>query len=257
MPIIQSVDRAFKILDLFNELNPELKVSEISSKLSLNKSTVHSLLKTLKEHDYVRQDPDSGKYSLGMKLVERSNFLMNSIDVRSIAKQSLVELSMETSLAVHLVILDGQTGVYIDKVDSPTAIIGYSRVGRRVPIHSSAVGKVLVAYQAEEVRNETLKHYDYKKQTEKTITNAKDFEEELQRVLRKGYAIDAEENEPGVTCLAIPIYDHSGRVTAAVSISAPSTRFSGEQIHPVISKLKQTGETISRKLGYTSTLSHA
>ncbi|SFJ47585.1 transcriptional regulator, IclR family [Halobacillus dabanensis] len=257
MPIIQSVDRAFKILDLFNELNPELKVSEISSKLSLNKSTVHSLLKTLKEHDYVRQDPDSGKYSLGMKLVERSNFLMNSIDVRSIAKQSLVELSMETSLAVHLVILDGQAGVYIDKVDSPTAIIGYSRVGRRVPIHSSAVGKVLVAYQSQEERNETLKDYDYKKQTEKTITNAQDFQEELQRVLTKGYAIDAEENEPGVTCLAIPIYDHSGRVTAAVSISAPSTRFSGDRIHPVISKLKQTGETISRKLGYTSTLSHA
>ena len=75
MPIIQSVDRAFKILDLFNELTPELKISEISLKLDLNKSTVHSLLKTLKEHDYIRQNPESGKYSLGMKLVERVKFL--------------------------------------------------------------------------------------------------------------------------------------------------------------------------------------
>ncbi|QAS53585.1 IclR family transcriptional regulator [Halobacillus litoralis] len=257
MPIIQSVDRAFKILDLFDELNPELKISEISTKLSLNKSTVHSLLKTLKEHDYVKQDADTGKYSLGMKIVERSNFLMNSMDVRSIAKPSLVELSMDTSLAVHLVILDGQSGVYIDKVDSPTAIIGYSRVGRRVPVHSSAVGKVLLAYQQEEARNEILKDYHYKKQTDKTITNDEDFQSELTKVLANGYAIDDEENEPGITCLAIPLYDHSGKVMAAVSISAPSTRFAGDQIHPIIYRLKQTGAAISKKLGYTSTLSHA
>ena len=175
MPIIQSVDRAFKILDLFNELTPELKISEISLKLDLNKSTVHSLLKTLKEHDYIRQNPDSGKYSLGMKLVERSNFLMNSMDIRTMAKPSLVELSVDTGLAVHLVILDDKTGVYIDKVESPNAIIGYSRVGRRVPVHSSAVGKVLVAYQSLDKQETILKDYNYEKFTEKTLTSHRTF----------------------------------------------------------------------------------
>ncbi|MFC7062417.1 IclR family transcriptional regulator [Halobacillus seohaensis] len=257
MPIIQSVDRAFKILDLFNEFTPELKISEISLKLGLNKSTVHSLLKTLKEHDYISQNVETGKYSLGMKLVERSNFLMNSMDIRSIAKQPLVELSMDTGLAVHLVILDGHTGVYIDKVDSPTAVIGYSRLGRRVPVHSSAVGKVLLAYQSEEARNEILENYHYQKHTEKTISTYQAFQEELTKVLENGYAIDDEENEPGITCLAIPIYDHASKVTAAVSISAPSAQFAGDHIHPVISKLKQTGVAISKKLGYSSTLAQA
>ena len=237
MPIIQSVDRAFKILDLFNELTPELKISEISLKLDLNKSTVHSLLKTLKEHDYIRQNPDSGKYSLGMKLVERSNFLMNSMDIRTMAKPSLVELSVDTGLAVHLVILDDKTGVYIDKVESPNAIIGYSRVGRRVPVHSSAVGKVLVAYQSLDKQETILKDYNYEKFTEKTLTSHRAFLEELAKVQELGYAVDAEENEPGITCIAVPIYDHDAKVAAAISISAPSTRFSGEQIHPVVARL--------------------
>ncbi|WP_181347855.1 IclR family transcriptional regulator [Thalassobacillus sp. CUG 92003] len=256
MPIIQSVDRAFKIIDLFDDLNPELKISEISTKLELNKSTVHSLLKTLKEHDYVRQDPETGKYSLGMKLVERSNFLMNSIDVRSIAKPTLIELSVDTGLAVHLVVLDGKTGVYIDKVESPTAIIGYSRVGRRVPIHSSAVGKVLVAYQSHDVQQDLLANYAYHQQTSNTITTADAFHAELHRVQENGYAMDAEENEPGVTCLAVPVYDHDRNVTAAISISAPSTRLAGEETERIIAKLKRTGLTISEKLGYPSTFMH-
>ncbi|MFQ3544184.1 IclR family transcriptional regulator [Halobacillus rhizosphaerae] len=254
MPIIQSVDRAFRILDLFNELTPELKISEISLKLDLNKSTVHSLLKTLKEHDYIRQNPESGKYSLGMKLVERSNFLMNSMDIRAIAKPSLVELSVETGLAVHLVILDDKTGVYIDKVESPNAIIGYSRIGRRVAVHSSAVGKVLVAYQPQKKKDEILKDYHYQTFTSKTLNSRQDFLNELDKVLKLGYAVDDEENEPGVTCVAVPIYDHEAKVAAAISMSAPSTRFSGEQIHPVVERLKQASRSISEKLGYTSTL---
>ncbi|WP_082232993.1 IclR family transcriptional regulator [Halobacillus massiliensis] len=252
MPIIQSVERAFKILDLFNEFTPALKITEISRQMNLNKSTVHSLLKTLKEYGYIKQDTETGKYSLGMKLVERSSLLMNSIDIRSIARQPLVELSKAANLSVHLVVLDGQAGVYIDKVDSPSAVIGYSRVGRRVPVHSSAVGKVLLAYQPQDVQNDILRNYRYVKQTDRTIVTKKDYIEELQRVIENGYGIDDEENEPGITCLAIPIYDYKARVMAAISISAPTARFSGGNIHTAITQLKETGAVISRKLGYSS-----
>ena len=108
MPIIQSVDRALQILDLFNEQNPELKITEISNKLDLHKSTTHSLLKTLKARQYIKQDPDSGKYSLGLKLLERGQFVLNSMDIRSIARKHLIDLSVDTGQTTHLVILEGK-----------------------------------------------------------------------------------------------------------------------------------------------------
>lgn len=221
MPIIQSLDRALRILDLFDELNPELKITEISTKLNLNKSTTHSLLKTLKLHGYIKQNSDTGKYSLGLKLLERSTFLMNSIDVRTIAKRSLVELSVNTNCTVHLVMLEGKTGVYIDKVESPDITIVYSRIGRRVPVHSSAVGKALLAFKPEEEVEKVLSDYQFTRQTDKTITSKEGFLKELNKVMENGYAIDNEENEPGVCCFAVPLYDHTGTVHAAISISSP------------------------------------
>lgn len=117
MPIIQSVERALNIIDLFNEQNTELKITEISTKLDLNKSTTHSLLKTLKQHNYIKQNTDSGKYSLGLKLLERGQYVLNSMDIREIARKHLIDLSVMTGQTTHLVILEGMNGVYIDKVE--------------------------------------------------------------------------------------------------------------------------------------------
>ncbi len=147
MPIIQSLDRALNILDLFNETDRELRITEISNKLGLNKSTAHSLLKTLKMHDYIKQNDETGKYSLGLKLVERGNYALSTLDIRTVAKPYLTKLSAISGQTVHLVVLDGKTGVYIDKVEGTAATIVFSRIGKRVPIHSSAVGKVLVAFK--------------------------------------------------------------------------------------------------------------
>src|SRR4051812_48942171 len=107
MPIIQSVERALQILDLFDEQTSELKITEISKRINLHKSTVHSLLKTLQAHRYIEQDVESGKYRLGMKLFERGNLLLQSMDIRSVARKYLLDLSVETGQTTHLVILDG------------------------------------------------------------------------------------------------------------------------------------------------------
>ncbi|MCT2537007.1 IclR family transcriptional regulator [Aquibacillus koreensis] len=251
MPIIQSIDRALRILDLFDERQQELKISEISAQLSLNKSTIHSLLKTLKQHDYIKQDLDTGKYSLGLKLVERGNYVLHSLDIRNVAKQPLTKLSDTTGQTVHLVILDGNAGVYIDKVEGAASIV-FSRIGRRVPIHSSAVGKVLTAFKKETELQAIVKEYDFFKQTVHTITSKEAFLQELKAVVKVGYAMDQEENEPGVCCIAVPIFDHKGDTSAAISISTTISNVTEEYKTSTIKQLKETALEISNKLGYTS-----
>lgn len=250
MPIIQSVDRALSILNLFDEYSSELKITEISERMHLNKSTIHSLLKTLQKHHYIEQNSENGKYKLGMKLFERGNFVIHHLDIRSIAKKHLVDLSLKTGHTINLVILDDKEGVYIDKVEGTSGTILYSRVGRRIPIHCSSVGKALVAFKQEEDLNRILDGYIYKKQTPKTITNEKEFLKELEGVKKRGYAFEREENEPGVCCFAVPIRDHMDQVIAAISLSMPSARLEMEDLDTVIALLKETGEKVSNQMGY-------
>ncbi|MFT9848359.1 IclR family transcriptional regulator [Aneurinibacillus sp. REN35] len=250
MPIIQSVERALLILDLFDEYETELKITDISARMNLHKSTVHSLLKTLQKFHYIEQSTENGKYRLGMKLFERGNFVIQNLDMRAVAKNHLTELSMKTGNTIHLVILDGKEGVYIDKVEGSSATVLYSRIGRRIPIHCSAVGKALVAFKSQTELGAILTDYEYGSNTPNTITSEKDFLAELQKVREQGFALDNEENEPGVACIAVPIRNHTGQVVAAMSMSQPATRLNTQTIEESMSMLKEAAQQISVKLGY-------
>jgi DNA-binding IclR family transcriptional regulator len=248
MPIIQSVERALKILDLFDASHQELKITEISRRLSLHKSTVHSLLKTLQAHQYIEQNKN-GAYRLGLKLLERSSQLVESLDISKLAKDYLASLSQQTGQTVHLVVRDRQEGVYIDKVEGNQAVIRYSRIGGRVPLHSSAAGKALVAFLPQEQISEVLQGYVYKVHTQHTLSSESAFRKELMQVRENGFAEDNQENEPGVYCMAVPIRNYSGGVVAAMSLSMLSTRVSKEDWKGYIDLLLQTGEALSSKLG--------
>lgn len=250
VPIIQSVERALRILDLFDEYHKELKITEISSRMDLHKSTVHSLLKTLQEHHYIEQNPDNGKYRLGMKLLERSSRLVQSLDIRQVAKSYLENLSKTTGQTAHLVILDGKEGVYIDKVEGEKAVIRYSRIGRRIPLHCSGVGKALVAFKPLEQLRAILKDYEYQKHTDYTIRTEEAFLQELELVKKRGYATDDQENEPGVFCIAAAIRDHSGETIAAVSISMLKARVTEEDKETYVRYLLQTADELSKRMGY-------
>jgi IclR family transcriptional regulator, KDG regulon repressor len=250
MPIIQSIDRALRILDLFDEYETELKITEISERMQLHKSTVHSLLKTLQSRNYIEQNAENGKYRLGMKLFERGNLVIRSLDIRTISKKYLIDLSVKTGNTVHLVILDGKEGIYIDKVEGSSATVLYSRIGRRIPVHCSAVGKALVAHKNGVELNEILDGYLYKQHTPNTLTNESAFIAELEKVRSTGYAMDREENEPGITCLAVPIWDHSGSVVAAMSMSQHSASVNDDKMDHTVQMLKEAANKISIELGY-------
>lgn len=250
MPIIQSVDRALRILDLFDENENEIKITDISNRMGLHKSTVHSLLKTLHMRGYIDQNPENGKYKLGMKLFERGNMVIHGLDIRKIAKTHLVDLSTKTGQTTHLGILNGKEGVYIDKVEGPKAVILYSRIGRRIPIHCSAIGKCLVAFKDKEELRKLLQGYVYDVQTSKTITNEEDFLIELELIGKRGYAMDNQENEPGVCCIAVPIHDHTGQVIAAVSMSTLVTQVDDAELERFTEMLKKEANGMSHKMGY-------
>lgn len=250
MPIIQSVERALKIIDLFDEHTTELKITEISERMDLHKSTVHSLLKTLQEHSYINQNPENGKYRLGLKLAERGNFVISNMDISKVAKKYLLELSEKTGQTVHLGVLDGRAGVYIDKVEGKQSIIRYSRIGRRLPLHSTAIGKVLLAFQNPAEIQRLLKDYHYQHQTTRTITNEAVFRKEIERIQEHGYAVDNEENEQGVRCVAVPIFNGKGQVLAAISISTLVSRISDQELSVFIELLKASCNELSEQMKY-------
>jgi IclR family KDG regulon transcriptional repressor len=250
MPIIQALDRALQIVDLFDEHTTELKITEISVRMGLHKSTVHSLLKTLMLHGYIGQDADSGKYKLGLKLIEKGQLMMQTLDIRAVAKKNLTDLCMRTGQTTHLVIMSGKEGIYIDKVEGVKAVIRYSRLGGRVPLHCSAVGKVLAAFQSEEKQRKLLSDYTITIHTPNTIGDMTRFLEELAQVRKQGFAIDNQENEPGVRCVAAPIYDHSRQTVAAISLSTMTTSVNDDEFQLLSDQLIAESIAISKLLGF-------
>ncbi|EMF5210866.1 TPA: DNA-binding transcriptional repressor XynR [Enterobacter roggenkampii] len=250
MPIIQSVERALQILDLFNEQATELKITDISKLMGLSKSTLHSLLKTLQLHGYIDQNPENGKYRLGMKLVERGHFVVGSIDIRQKAKGWLTELSQRTGQTTHLGILDGREGVYIEKIEGKLAAIAYSRIGRRLPVHATAIGKVLIAWLGETELNALLEGYQYTTFTPATLSSREALISALAQTREQGYALDSEENEQGVRCVAVPVWNHESRVIAALSLSTLTSRVDDAELANFREQLQQAGLALSRALGY-------
>ncbi len=252
MPTIQSVDRALQILDLFDDQNKEMKITDISARTGLNKSTLHALLKTLQARGYIDQNDDNGRYRLGMKLVERGNFVISSIDIRTVCNRFLVDLSTKTGQTTHLGILDAGHGVYIDKVEGQAAIITYSRIGRQLPLHCTAMGKVLVAFQDEQARERILEDYSYDPMTPRTITGEDAFLQEIATVREQGYAIDEQEHVKGVRCAAVPIFDHKGKITAAISLSTLTSIVNNRDFERYIGLLNSIGSEISVLIGHRS-----
>lgn len=252
MPLIQSVERALGILDLFSERETELKITEISQRMGLHKSTLHALLKTLQSLGYIEQSEANGPYRLGMKLFERGYLVLKTKDFVSVARPHLVRLAAETGQTTHLGVLDGHHGVYIDKVEGERSIIVYSRIGRRMPVHSTAIGKVLAAFQPKPVLQAILDDYDFEPITENTIASEAAFTAALAAVRETGFAVDEQENVRGVRCGAVPIWNHERRLVAAISLSTIVENIPMAEFEGFVGKLKKTGAAISRDLGWNS-----
>ncbi|WHH59278.1 IclR family transcriptional regulator [Petroclostridium sp. X23] len=247
--IIQSVDRALTIVETMYNAKEELGVTELADIIGLHKSTTFGLLSTLENRGFVTQNKDTGKYGLGLKFLEIGTEILENMDVRQIIKPYLRDLSEKYQETVHFAVEDDNMVVYIDKIESPRALVIKSSIGKRNPMHCTGVGKCLLSFMSEEKQNEILKE-PLEKYTDNTIVDPKNLNEEIDKIRKNGYSIDNEEIEIGLRCIAAPIFDYKGELLGGISISGPSTRMTDERIVELIEPLKSTASKISKSLGH-------
>ena len=252
--LVQTIERTSLILDILGQNPQGISIRELSTKIKLPKGTTHRLVSSLAYFGYARQDPKTRNYSLGLKLVELGNLLLGQLDLRKEAEPFLRDLAERTKETVHMVFLDRDEIVYIDKVEldhNPGGLRMASRVGLRNPAHSCAVGKVLLSHLTEEELDHVIKEKGLPKRTENTIFNSSQLKEHLKLVRAQGYAIDDEENERGIRCIAAPIYNEAGKAVAAVSISGPAFQVTKKVIQETLKKeVMETAFKISQRLGF-------
>ena len=248
--IIQSIDRALQVLELFSLEKPEWGVTEISKALNIYKSNVHNVLTTLAEKGFVIKDSKTDKYKLGIKFFELGSIVIKNMDLRKIAHPYIEELSKEFKETVHLGILDKGRVVSIEREESDTGLCSHIEIGKRTPLHCTAVGKAIMSYLSENEINLIIKEKGLEKFTENTITNKEGLENELKKIREQGYAVDNIEHEEGVRCVAGPIRDYSGKVIASMSISGPAFRINEDNTPNIAKKVKEYCDCISKEMGY-------
>jgi IclR family transcriptional regulator, KDG regulon repressor len=247
----KSMDRGLRILDLFDESTVYLTASEIASAFATTPATLYPTLCTLVDHDYLSRD-DRKRYSLGLKLLERSGQVLAQLDVRRVARPYLRDLARQRQATSDLGILYGKEVLYLERrVGHPAAMVG-EVVGRRVPLHCTSIGKVLLAFLPEPDRSQLIASLPLDCCTPNTIVDPKALTEELDRVVDQGYAVDMQEFHLGSSCVGAPIRAHGGNVVAALSLMLPvgtdgQASDHVEQAHAVM----ETAHAISRELGYT------
>jgi len=253
--LVQTIERASSLIDILSQSPRGISIRDLSAKAKLPKGTTHRLLSSLTYFGFVRQDPKTRNYLLGFKFIEFGQLILGQLDLRREAEPFLKDLAEKTKETVHLVFLDRNEIVYIDKVEADHGQGGLrmaSRIGLRNPAHSSAVGKVLLADLPEEALEIFLRNKGLPWRTDNTITEPNQLKEHLKLVKRQGYAIDDEENEKGIRCVGAPIYNETGKVVAAVSVSGPAFRVTRKVIQEKLKEeVMDKAFKISQKLGYS------
>lgn len=227
---IQVADRLFGAVELLAKNGP-LGLTELSNELKLNKSTAHRVLNSLIFMGYVRQTEENGKYSLTFKLTELANQMMSKVDIVHIVRPHLVRLMELTGETVHFVERDGVEGVYIDKVEAcANTVQMVSRIGSKIPLYRSGVGKAMAARMSNPEVKKLWEESTIVRTMPYTITDYDDFMKNLEEVRERGYALDNEENEAGVRCIAVSLPVHNQPARYAFSISAPVGRMDNDRI---------------------------
>lgn len=248
--MIQSVFRAVKILEYVADRRGVAGLTEISKGLGIHKSTAHGLIATLEKCGYMQQDPKTGKYALGIRVFEMGQAYIANLDLREIALACLKELSLTYQETVHLAILSAEEIVYIDKVDGSRSIGIRSQVGGRNPAYCTGVGKVLLAGLDEQRIKKIYAGKTLRKYTPNTLADLPELLSQIRQVRGQGYALDLEEFELDLRCIAAPVKDSTGAIIAAISLSGPAHRLLDTAIPAIAAKVMETAGKISVRLGY-------
>jgi len=247
---IQSVARALNILKFIGKSDNSAGLTNISAGVGLSHSTTHNLLRTLKQSGFIMQSEPTGKYSLGLEILELAKSIEQNFSLRAVAREPLESLSHKYNETTHLSILSDGEVVYVDKTESSQSIRLMSYIGKRNPANTTGVGKVLLSSLDESKLDKIIEEKGLPPRTKSTITDAKRLKSALKLIRSQGYALDDGEYEEGVWCAAAPIKDLRGVVVAAMSISFPANRIENFDKSEVIQDVMNSAQNVSSQLGY-------
>lgn len=249
--MIKSVANALDVLEELSNEGEELGVTELSRRLNLHKNNIFRLLATLEAKGYVEQNKETENYRLGLKSLELGQNYLRRMSLIKQVRPVLEEVVQRCNENAGLGVLRQQWVVYLDVVEAKRMVRVACRAGWRLPAYASAVGKVQLAFRSEQELERSVDWKNMKAFTPNTITDKETFLKHLQEVRERGYAIDDEEFEEGVRCVAVPVKDYTRRVVAGISIQAPVFRLTEERIEEeILPVLREAGIKASQRLGY-------
>ena len=251
-PAVPLVSAAVRVLAVLDQLSRQraIGLEEISRAVKLAKPTVYRFLLTLQELGYARR-VDGDRWAITLKMFNLGARALDHLDLHSAARPIAEQLAEDLGETVHMGVLDGDSAVYVLKIESRYTIRMFSRVGRRMPLYCTAIGKVLLAFLSDTEREAALKGVRLLAFNKNTLTTRAALDVELEQVRKQGFALDNEEREEGVHCIGAPIFDYTGAVVATLSVSWPGFRYGQGEESEKIAKTKDAAARISSILGYT------
>ena len=248
---VRAVERALNVLQAFATNPSRLSVTEIAAAAGLNKSTTHRLLKTLERADFVAQDPATKLYRLGLGISALGYLALDTLEVAEVARPYIAALHRRCGETIHLGLFEESDIIYVGKVESPNRPVRLnSRIGKRAPLHCTGLGKAILASLDHERAMAAIGARGLQRFTATTITSFEALQEEMALTRDRGYAIDNGEHNELVRCVAAPIFDHTGEVKAAISITTVAIDIQSYRIKELGELVRQSANEISVALGH-------
>jgi len=244
---VAAVERALAVLDALSDGSPELGTNEIARRTGINASTVSRLLATLAGAGVVEHVAATGRYRLGVRLLQLGNAVLARLDLREVARPYLHELVAGTGETATLSAPGESDAVTVDFVQSASSVQSVARVGRPSVAHATATGKIMLAFGAAEPAPGQLKVY-----TPRTITDRRKLAAELERVRKQGWAEAVGEREPHLNAIAAPVFGARGELAAIVGIQGPALRFNRDAMRAAVEPLRTRAAAVSATLGWNS-----
>lgn len=244
---VQSVDRALDLVEALAAADGEVSITALAARTGLHVSTVHRLLSTLLRRGYVRQNPETSRYYAGPKLAMLAEGRSRFGDMRTRARPILHAITEATRETTNLVVLDDTAAVYIETIPSPQVVRLFTAVGNRVPLHATGAGKCLLAALPQAQRDALIERLELRPHTPHTIVDAAALRRALDEGHERGYAIDDEEYDEGVRCIAVPVGGMTDAV-AAISVSAPASRLTRQRCIELVPLLRRSAADLAAAL---------
>jgi DNA-binding IclR family transcriptional regulator len=249
---VPSIERALSVLECLAQSKHGFSLSEISRRLGIPKSSAHLILVTLERRGFLQKHTQNGRYCFGLQLVSLSRSALENLDLREEATPFLRSLMQKSGLTVHMAVLERNEAVIIEKVEAPGLVRLASWIGRRLDVNCTAVGKVLISCLPNDELDNLVRTWSFARHNSRTIVSKSALKRELTSVRQSGYALDDEEDEPGLRCIGAPIFNETLKAVAAISVAGTTNQIPIDRVPILARMVMQVAQGISSRLGYVA-----